>query len=63
MIRDNHDFRRIPNLRVLSKLTLEHPDAPWPADVVSQQNVSLDPNIIGGLNPGSPACPRQDFLG
>ncbi len=53
---------RIPHLRVLAKLALEHPDRPRPAHIVRHEDVHIDPGIFAGLDPGLATGAGEQFF-
>ena len=62
MIRNDYDLLRIPDLRPLTKFTLENADASRTTNVVGQKNVGIDPNIFSSCDLTSAGTASQDFL-
>ena len=62
MVRDDHDFFRVPNLGVLTELALEHPDRAGAADVVRHQRVHVYPDVFARGHLALARCPGQYFF-
>ena len=56
MVRNDDYLIAVPHFGGFAKLAVEHSDGPRPADVMRHQDISLDPNIVSGLNPGFARC-------
>src|SRR6516225_2936334 len=57
MVRDNYDLIWIPNLGILAKLSFENTYTARSANIVSQKNIRVCPNIISCVNPVAAARP------
>src|SRR6516165_1680729 len=55
MVRDNYDLIWIPDLGILTELSFENTYTARSANVVSQKNIRVRPNIISCVNPVSAA--------
>ena len=50
VVGDDDDFVFIPDFGILAELALENADGSRAADVVSHEDVGIDPDIVAGLN-------------
>src|SRR6516164_1811395 len=57
MVRDDDNLLWIPDLGILAELSFENTYTARSANIVSQKNIRVCPNIISCINPASAARP------
>ena len=63
VIRDDDHLVAVPDFSVLAELALEDADGAGAADIVSHEDVHIDPDVIAWLDVGLAAGAREQFFG
>ena len=63
VVGDDDDLFAVPDLGVAAEFAVEHADGPRAADIVSQENIGVDPDIVPGRDPGAPAGTGENGFG